>query len=68
MIAFLLFLAYIIVGSIVMVLASRINGFFHIDLCDDPFVVVLLLAWPVTTLPLFILGCIKKLFDLIFKD
>lgn len=68
MIVFILFLAYIIVGCIVTALCTYVSDSVAIDADGDPFTIIFIVFWPVTTLPLFVYGLVKKLCDSIFKD
>lgn len=60
----LLFLAYILVGSIVVVLATYVSD----DIFDEFPNPILAVLWPILVLPTLMMGAIRKLLDHIFKD
>lgn len=62
------FLAYIIVGSVVTVLATYVSDSIEWDVTSDPMMMLLVMVWPFSSLPLLIFGVVRKLLDFIFKD
>lgn len=66
MITILFILAYILAGSIVTVLAFYVS---KINLLDDECSYIFAVwLWPFISLPVLLVGVIKKVFDKIFED
>lgn len=63
---FIYFISYILIGSVVTMLAAYVGDYDF--LINDISSILAVLFWPVISLPLLAIGVIKKVFDKIFED
>lgn len=68
MIAIILLVAYIVVGSIFTVLATYVSSFFDSDCDSDLLMLFFVVFWPITSFPMFVYGLTRKVLDFLFKD